>query len=72
VWHHDGDGNIGARAGVSQRLTVIATRGCDDPFRRRPIALEPVKIDNPAAHLEGTDRRVVLMLDDDVNARQRF
>ena len=52
----------------SEALAVIAARGGNDPGRIRPLALQPVEIDQPAAHLEGADRRVVLVLDHDARA----
>ena len=52
----------------SEALPVIAARGGDDPGRIRPLALQPVEIDQPAPHLEGADRRVVLVLDHDIGA----
>jgi hypothetical protein len=48
-----------------ERLAVIAARRADHAVDMRPLALEPVEIDEPAAHLEGADRRVVLVLDHD-------
>ena len=38
------------------------------PFTCGPLALQPIRIDEPAAHLEGAGRRVVLVLDDDIDA----
>ena len=38
----------------------------------RPLALEPVKINDAAAYLESADRGVVLMLHHDLNAGQRL
>ena len=49
-------------------LPVIAARGGNDSGRIRPLPLQPVEIDQPAAHLEGADRRVVLVLDHDASA----
>src|SRR4029077_6360053 len=50
------------------RLAMVAARCGDDSLRLRPLALEPVEIDDAAAHLEGADGRVVLMLDHDLDA----
>ena len=41
------------------------------PCHLRPLALEPIEIDEAAAHLEGADRGVVLVLDDDLDAGVR-
>jgi hypothetical protein len=51
---------------------MVAARRGDDPPHIRPLALEPVEIDNAAAHLEGADGRVVLVLDDDLDAGHRL
>jgi hypothetical protein len=46
---------------------VVSARGCNNPLDLRPLAFELVKIDNPAARLEGADRRVVLVLYNDLD-----
>ena len=48
-----------------EALAMIAARGRNNARRVRPLALQPLEIDQAAAHLEGSDGRVVLMLDDD-------
>jgi hypothetical protein len=45
---------------------MIAAR--HDPLHLRPLALEPVEINNATAHLNGTDRGVVLVLDHDLHS----
>ena len=68
VRHIDHGRNAVAAGREGEALPVIAARGGDDPGRVRPLALQPVEIDQPAAHLEGADRRVVLVLDHDGRA----
>jgi hypothetical protein len=58
--HYDRHGNTNACSGKSQRLAVIATRCGGDPLHLRARLL--VEIDDPAAHLERANRRVVLVL----------
>ena len=66
---HINHGRNAVAAGRERKaLPVIAARGGNDPGRIRPLALQPVEIDQPAAHLEGADRRVVLVLDHDGRA----
>ena len=64
-------GKPGAPAGERERLAVIAAGRADDADDVGPRALEPVHIDEPAAHLEGAGRRVVLVLDHDLGAGRR-
>ena len=66
--HIDHGRNAVAAGREGEALPVIAARGGNDPGRVRPLPLQPVEIDQPAAHLEGADRRVVLVLDHDVSA----
>ena len=66
--HIDHGRNAVAAGREGKALPVIAARGGNDPGRVRPLPLQPVEIDQPAAHLEGADRRVVLMLDHDDRA----
>ena len=68
VRHVDRDRHAIAPRGVGEALAVIAARGRDNPGCRGPLALEPIDIDKPAAHLEGAGRRVVLVLDDNIGA----
>ena len=66
---HINNGRNAVAAGrEGEALPVIAARGGNDPGRIRPLPLQPVEIDQPAAHLEGADRRVVLMLHPDFAA----
>src|ERR1700730_5532805 len=51
---------------------MVAARRCNNPRGLRPIALDSVKIDDAATHLESADWRVVLMLDDNFHAGQVF
>ena len=46
---------------------MIAARRRDDALDLRPLALEPIEIDDAAAHLEGASGRVVLVLDHDID-----
>jgi hypothetical protein len=72
VRHDDGHRHTGAPARESQRLAVIAAGRADDAAHGRPLSLEAIEIDDAAPHLEGTDRRVVLMLDHDLEAESRL
>ena len=72
MWHYDGHRNTGVRSGESQRLAVVTARGGHYPSHPRPLALEPVKIDNATAQLEGTYGRVVLVLHYDFHTGQRL
>ena len=54
--------------GECEALAVIAAGRRNQPGRRGPLALEAIDIDQSAAHLEGADRGVVLVLDDDRRA----
>ena len=71
VRHHDEDGKPGTAAGERERLAVIAAGRAHDADGVGPRTLEPVGIDEPAAHLEGAGRRVVLVLDHDLGAGER-
>jgi hypothetical protein len=68
AWHINHGRNAVAAGREGEALPVIAARGGNDPGRIRPFPLQPVEIDQPAADLEGADRCVVLMLDDDISA----
>src|ERR1700760_2421596 len=57
-----------AAAGKRDALAVIAARRRDQPARLGMFALEPVDIDQAAAHLESARGCVVLVLDQDVGA----
>jgi hypothetical protein len=45
---------------------MIAARGADHTLHTGAVVLEVVNIDQSAAHLEGADRRVILMLHPDL------
>src|SRR5271154_5048674 len=47
-----------AAGGKSEALAVIACGRRNDAGRLRALALEPIDINQPAAHLEGAGRRV--------------
>ncbi len=53
----------GARAGEGEALAVVAARRRDDAFGVRVAPLQRVDEGQPAAHLEGAGRIVVLVLD---------
>ena len=53
--HYDRYRDASARAGEGKRLAVVAARGGDYPLYLRPLAFEPVEIDNAAAYLESAD-----------------
>src|SRR6516164_3612198 len=65
--YYDRHGNTNACSGKSQRLAVIATRCGGDPLHLRARSFQPVEIDDPAAHLERANRRVVLVLHHDLD-----
>src|SRR5436309_14497257 len=65
----DGDRYFEPAPGISERLAVIAAGGRDQPVRRRMFARQPADIDQAATHLEGADRRVVLVFYPDLRAR---
>ena len=69
VRHHDRRGNSGALRRKGKRLAMIAARGRDDALDLRPLASQPIHVDHAAAHLERANRRVILMLDEDIGAR---
>ena len=60
--HDDGGGNAGLGRGKRDALAMIAARGADHSLHTGGVVLELVNIDQSAAHLEGADRRVVLVL----------
>ncbi|MGY4430270.1 hypothetical protein ACVWWO_002747 [Bradyrhizobium sp. F1.13.1] len=66
--HIDHGGHAMAARRKSEALTMIAARRRDDARNVRPFALQPIEIDQPAAHLEGACRRVILVLDEDLRA----
>ena len=57
--------------GEGDRLTVIAARGGDDAAGAGMAPPEVVHVGEAAAHLEGADGRVVLVLDPDLGAGAR-
>src|SRR5271166_6202138 len=57
-----------AAASEGEALAVIAPRRGNQAGCGWPLPLQPVDIDEPAAHLEGAGRCVVLVLDDDAGA----
>ena len=66
--HDDGRGEpVGAR-GEGDRLAVIAARRGDDAGTIRTGSPQFADMDQPAAHLEGAGRRMVLVLDPDIGA----
>ncbi len=69
VRHHDRDRHVFLRAREGERLAMVAARRGDHALHVRALAREPVEIHEPAAHLEGADRGVVLVLDHDIHAR---
>ena len=52
--------------------TVKKARRRDVSLHLRPLALEPVKINDATAYLESANRRVVLVLHHDLNAGLRL
>ena len=68
VGHHDrGRHPVGA-GGESDALAVVASCRRDNPGFGLAGALEVLHINQAAAHLEGADRRVVLVFDPDLAA----
>ena len=67
--HEDRARNAGARRGQRDRLAMVAARRGDDAIELRPLRLRRVEIDDAAAHLEGADGRMVLVLDPHLRAR---
>ena len=63
--HIDRRRDAGAACRERQAPAVITARRRDDAGHVGLLALEPVEVDEPAAYLEGADRRVVLVLDHD-------
>ena len=61
--HEDGAWHARPRCSQRNRLAVVAARGGDDALERPSAALQGVEVDDAAAHLEGADGRVVLVLD---------
>ena len=66
--HEDAGDEPRGRRRPRLALPVVAAGGGDDAARVRVLAPQPVDEGDPAAHLEGTGRGVVLVLDDDVRA----
>ena len=58
----DRDVDAGSSAGKSQALTVVATRGRNDPFDLRPLGAQPLGVDETPANLERARGRVILVL----------
>ena len=50
--HYDRYRDASVRAGEGNRLAVVAARGGDYPLYLRPLAFEPVEIDNAARTLK--------------------
>ena len=63
VGHDDRGGDAGSGRRQRDALAVIAAGRADDARGSGRPALQAVHEDQPAAHLEGTGRRVVLVLD---------
>src|SRR5205085_10791248 len=72
VRHPDRQLHPGARAREGERLAVIAAGRADDARDMRTLAFEAVDVDKAAADLEGAGRRVVLVLDHDLDAGARL
>src|SRR5713226_2042970 len=64
VRHIDGHRHAITAPRKGEALAVVAPGGRDQSSGLRPLALQAINIDEPATHLEGADRGVVLMLDD--------
>ncbi len=60
--------HAGCSTGERQALAMVAASGADDPTHLRPLAHEPIDVDQPAAHLERAGRRAVLVLQPDLGA----
>jgi hypothetical protein len=67
--HDDGGGDAHLVGADGDALAVIASGGADHAFEPGLRMLQPIHVDQAAAHLEGADRRVVLVLHPDVAAR---
>jgi hypothetical protein len=68
----DRAGDADARASEGERLPVIAARRGDDALHVRTLALQALRIDEPAANLERAGRRVILVLEHDIDAGATF
>jgi len=67
-WHEDHRLQAVPACRESKALAVIAAGRGNQSCHRGPLSLEAVDIGQAAAHLEGTDRSVVLVLDHDRRA----
>ena len=61
-------GDRQAPPGIGQTLAVVAARGAYQARAAGLPAPVAIEIDQPTAHLEGADGRVILMLDPDLAA----
>src|SRR5580658_5083321 len=64
--HHDHGRYAVARRGGGHRLTMVATRGGDEPLGLGAGSKEGVDIDHAAARFERAGRRMVFVFDDDL------
>src|SRR5262245_1184472 len=71
MWNNDDGLQAVALRGKGDTLAVVTARGGDDPSNVWVAALQPVGVDETAAHLERAERRVVLVLHPDLRARAR-
>jgi len=67
--HDDGHLHTILAPGESKALAVIAARCRNDTGDMGPLALQPLQIDEPSAHLEGAGGRMVLVLDDHLHPK---
>src|ERR1700733_7861537 len=51
---------------------MISARCGDDSLHLRPSALQPIEVDEAPADLEGAERRMIFVLNDDVYADSRL
>ncbi|MOA27307.1 hypothetical protein D3C78_1481750 [compost metagenome] len=63
VGHDDGGVHAMTCRGEGDGLAVVAAGGADHPARSFRLLAEALEIHQPATQLEGTHRRVVLVLD---------
>ena len=63
VRHEDRHRHPVRTTGEREALAVVAAGGADDAGHLGPLTNEPIHVHQAATHLEGADRRVVLVLD---------
>jgi len=66
--NHDHDRQPKVAPGEGKALAVIAPRRAYDAVHLGALALQTLNVGKPPSHLEGSDRRVVLMLDHHLDA----